>query len=120
MLRMIAGIVTGYLVFAVPSFLLFRVTHVDPHAAATKTFEIIAIVCGIFFAVLGGYIGTAIGRKNWLSLTIAAIIAAGAISSMVATGMSWSPIAAVICMMPAAVVGGWLWRRQHEPSEGGA
>lgn len=118
MLRTIAGIVVGYLIFAVPSFLLFRVLHVDPHAPAALSFEVFAIVYGIFFAALGGYFGTAISAKRamWVSFTIAAIMAAGALSSMVATGINWSPVSALVCMVPAVVVGGWLRLRQRSSS----
>ena len=114
MLRTAAGIVIGYLIFAVPSFLLFRMTHVDPHAPATPMFEVMAAILGMIFALLAGYLGTTIaGRRTmWVALIIAAILAAGAISSMVATGVNWSPLWALICMAPAAVAGGWLKLRQ--------
>jgi hypothetical protein len=120
MLRAIAGIIVGYLIFAVSAFLLFRLTHVDPHAPASLSFEVLAIAFGVIFAMLGGYIGVAISRKLWVSPTIAIIIAAGAISSMVATGVNWSPIAALICMVPAALAGGWLRLRQYQPNDKGA
>src|SRR6516225_2323470 len=67
MVRTIAGIIVGYLIFAVPSYLLFRLTHVDPHAPASSVFEAIAILYGIVFALLGGYLGTAIGQKFWVA-----------------------------------------------------
>lgn len=122
MLRTIAGIVIGYIIFAVSAFLLFRVTHVDPHARATTGFEIFSIVYGIVFAMLGGYVGTAIAGKRtmWVAVIIAAILAAGAISSMVATGVNWSPVAALVCMIPATLAGGWLRLRQQSPNDEGA
>ena len=122
MLRTIAGIILGYLIFAVPSFLLFRLTHTDPHAPASLNFEVTAVILGIVFALLAGYLGTAVARQRtmWVALTIAAILAAGAISSMVATGVNWSPIVALVCMAPAAVGGGWLRIRQHHLNDEGA
>lgn len=119
MVRTIAGIIVGYLIFAVPSYLLFRLTHVDPHAPAPPAFEAIAILYGIVFALLGGYLGTAIGQKFWVAFTIAAILAAGAISSMIATGVNWSPVSALICMVPAAIAGGRLRLRQHSRNNKG-
>ena len=113
MLRPIAGIVVGYLIFAIPAFLLFPLTHHDPQASATLSFEGFAVVYGIAVALLGGYVGTAIGRKLWVAFTIAAILAAGAISSMIAKGVSWSPLAALVLMVPAAVAGGWLRLRRQ-------
>jgi hypothetical protein len=115
MLRTIAGIVLGYLIFGVSAFLLFRLADQDPHAPAPLGFEVIAVVYGIFFAALGGYLGTAISGRRALrvAITIAAILAAGAIASLIATGISWSPVAALACMTPAAVAGGWLRLRQQ-------
>ena len=114
MLRTIAGIIVGYLIFAVPSYLLFRLTHVDPHAPSTLTFEVIAVAYGIILALLAGYLGTMIGGKRamWVAFIIAAILAAGAISSMISTGVNWSPVAALVCMVPAAVAGGGLRLKQ--------
>jgi ABC-type Mn2+/Zn2+ transport system permease subunit len=122
MLRTIAGIVVGYLIFAVPSFLLFRLTHTDPHAPAPVMFEGIAIILGMVFASLAGYFGTTISRRRtmWVAFTIAAILAAGAIFSMIATGVNWSPMWALICMAPAAVAGGWFRLQQHSPHDKGA
>jgi nitrate/nitrite transporter NarK len=115
MLRTIIGIIVGYLIFAVTAFFLFRLTHVDPHAPASLTFEVFAIVYGVIFAALGGYVGSAIGGKHalWVAFTIAAIMAAGAAASLMATGVSWSPVSALVCMVPAAVAGGWLRLRQQ-------
>jgi hypothetical protein len=113
MLRTIAGILIGYLVFAVPSFLLFRLAHVDPHLPASLTVKVIAIIYGVVFALLGGYLGTAIGQKFWIAFTIAAILTAGAVSSMIATGINWSPLAALVGMAPATMVGGWLHMRRN-------
>lgn len=122
MLRVIAGIIVGYLIFAVPSFLLFRLTHVDPHAPANLSFEFIAVVYGIFFALLGGYVGATMSRKLWVALVIAVIIATGAIFSIAATSIngSWSPLAALIFMVPAAFVGGWFRMRHHPIKKGAA
>jgi len=119
MLRTIAGIIIGYLIFAGPSFLLFRLAYVDPHAPASLTVKVIAIIYGMVFALLGGYLGTTIGQKFWIAFTIAAILAAGAISSMIATGVNWSPVSALICMVPAAIAGGRLRLRQHSRNNKG-
>lgn len=122
MLRAIAGIIIGYLIFAVPSYLLFRLTHVDPHSPAPFSFEAIAVVLGMIFALVAGYMGTVIGRRStiWIAVTIAAILAAGAIASMIATGLNWSPISALICMVPAALAGGWFRARQHRLNDEGS
>ena len=121
MLRTITGIILGYFIFAVPSYLLFRLTRLDPHAPAPVIFEVIANILGMVFALFAGYLGTTISRRPtmWVALAIAAILAAGAISSMIATGVNWSPISALICMVPAVVAGGWLRLRQHQRNDEG-
>jgi len=115
MLRTVAGIVVGYLIFAVPSFLLFRVTGHDPHAPATLGFEVVVVVWGMLFALLGGYVGTAIaGRRDlYAAWYVAAIMIVMASWSLLATGYSWSPVAALICMAPAVLAGGWLRLRRQ-------
>ncbi len=109
-MRTIAGVILGYLVFAVMAFLLFRVTHQNPHAPAPMGFEITAIVYGAFFAFLAGYWGTAIaGRSDmWVAVPIAFIMAAGAIVSMVKAGAGWSPLSALVLMVPAELIGGYM------------
>jgi hypothetical protein len=113
-MRTIAGVIIGYLVFAVSAFLLFRVTHQDPHAPTVMGFEIMAIVYGVFFAFFAGYWGTAIaGRSDMLAaIAIALIMTTLAIVSMMAKGVSWSPLSAVFCMVPAELVGGYTQARK--------
>jgi hypothetical protein len=114
-MRTIAGVIIGYLVFALPSYLLFRVTHHEPHIPASISFEITAIAYGVFFAFLGGYWGAMIaGSRNMLvPAIIAVILAAFAIASMVAAGVSWSPLSAVVLMAPAVLVGGYVYLRRR-------
>jgi len=113
-MRTISGIIIGYLVFGVSALLLFSVTHQDPHAPTVMGFEIMAIAYGVFFAFLAGYWGTAIaGRSDMLvAIVIAFIMAALAVVSMIAKGVSWSPLSAIFCMVPAEVVGGYVQARK--------
>src|ERR1041385_7129137 len=108
-MRTISGIILGYLVFAVPGFLLFRVTHQDPHAPTVMGFEITAILYGVFFAFLAGYWGTGVGGRGdmWVAGIIAVIMAAGASASMITKGISWSPMSALVLMVPAELLGGY-------------
>ena len=115
-MRTTTGIIVGYLVFAVTAFLLFRVTHQNPHAPAPMGFEIMAIGYGVFFAFFAGYWGTAIaGRSDMrVAIIIAVIMAAGAIASMVSKGIGWSPLAAVVLMVPAELMGGYVQARKGQ------
>ena len=70
MLRVIAGIIIGYLIFAVPSYLMFRLTHVDPHAPASPVFEATAGILGMILALLAGYLGTVINRRSTMGIAL--------------------------------------------------
>lgn len=111
-MRFVSGVILGYLIFAGSAFLLFRITGHDPHAPASISFEIGAIVFGVLFAVLAGFIASFIGgRRDMLAAKcVAIILALGAILSMIATVVSWSQIWAVIAMAPAVLLGGWMYR----------
>jgi hypothetical protein len=114
-MRTISGVILGYMIFAGPVFLLFRVTHQDPHAPTVMSFEVSAILYGVFFAFLAGYGGTGIGGRSDLLVAgiIAAIMAAFAIISMMSKGVSWSPLSALVLMVPAELVGGYVWARKR-------
>ena len=117
-MRLISGVILGYFVFGMSAFALFRITHHDPHAPASITFEIGSIIYGILFALLAGYVaGFLGGRRDLLAAKIVAVIVAlVAIVSMIAKGISWSPMAALLFMTPSVLVGGYL-RLQRMPPE---
>ncbi len=113
-MRTISGLILGYLVFAVPSYLLFRVTHHDPHIPASISFEIAAIAYGMFFAFLAGYWGAMIAGRHDMHVptVIGVMLAAFALVSMVSKGISWSPLFAVVLMAPSVLVGGYIQARK--------
>jgi hypothetical protein len=115
-MRTIGGIIIGYLIFAFSALVLFRVTHHNPHAPATPSFEITAIAYGIFFAFLAGYWGNMIaGRSDFVVPgSIAVIVAVGAIVSMAFKGISWSPLSGLILMTPAVLVGGFTYLKRRK------
>ena len=110
-MRVVSGVVLGYLAFGLSSFALFRITHHDPHAPASISSELSSIVYGILFAMLAGYIASFIGgRHDMLAAKIVAVLLAViAIASMFAAGISWSPVAALLLMAPAVLLGGWMY-----------
>ncbi len=111
-MRVVSGVILGYVVFGLSAFALFRITNHDPHAPASLAFEIGSVVYGVLFALLAGWIASFIGgRPNLLAAWIvAAIVAVGAVASMIMVGVGWSPLAALLLMAPAVVIGGWLYR----------
>ncbi len=112
MLRTITGVIIGYLIFAGTAALLFQLTHQKPHAPATMGFMATSIAYGVAFALLAGYIATAVARRKRAATAVGVIIALGAIISLIAepAAAKWSPVAALVLMAPAAMLGGALRR----------
>jgi len=119
LLRSVAAVLAGYIVFAASSYAAFRVTGQDPHAEASVSCMVITITAGIVFALAGSYIaGWIAGRKPLAhGMAMAALLALGAGVSLAATlghGAIWTQVAALTLMAPSAVAGGWLAARmQH-------
>jgi hypothetical protein len=114
LLRSIGGVLVGYALFAVSAFALFRVTGHDPHAPASAAFMLVTVIEGVVFATAGGYVaGWIAGRRPVAhAVAVAAVLATGAVASLVATlghGSVWTQVTALLCMAPSAVLGGW-WR----------
>jgi hypothetical protein len=109
-LRRIVGVVVGYVVFAGSAYMLFSMSHQQPHEVASFGFMVVSVLYGMLFAALGGYLAALIGGQRETSIAIAVIIGAGALVSLIAdSGHSqWSQIAALVFMSPMAVVGGRL------------
>lgn len=113
LLRSVAAVFLGYVVFAVCSFAAFRLSGHAPHAAASFGFMAAMSASGVVFALAGGYLaGWIAGRRPLVHAVVMAIVlAVGATVSLVATlghGAIWSQVAALTLMAPAAVFGGWL------------
>ncbi len=111
-MRLVSGVILGYMLFAFSAFGLFRITHHDPHAPASLSFEVGAMVYGVLFAIVAGFVASFIGGRHDMlaARCVAAILALGAIVSMIATVVSWSQIAALLLMAPAVLLGGWMYR----------
>jgi hypothetical protein len=114
LLRSIAAVLLGYIIFAASAVALFRLTGHAPHAPASAVFMVVTVVVGIAFAMIGGYVaGWLAGRRPMAhAVAVAVVLAAGAAASLAATigqGAVWTQVAALVFMAPSAVLGGW-WR----------
>jgi hypothetical protein len=118
-MRVFSGAVLGYLLFAGFGVLLFRVTRTNPHAPASLSFEISSVIFGILVALAAGYLASILGgRRDFVAAWIVgALIAFGAIVSMVLTVVAWSQVAALLFMSPAAVIGGATYARRRARQE---
>ncbi len=110
-MRVVSGVILGYLLFELLWLGLFRVTNTDPHAPASISFELGAIVFGLLFALLAGYVASFIGgRPHFVAAWIVgALVAMTAIVTMFRKGVAWPQMAGLLFMAPAAVVGGWTY-----------
>ena len=119
MVKSIAGVLVGYLVFAVSAVLLFWATGRDPHREQGIGFVVFSVVYGIAFAAAGGFVaGTIAARKpRQHAAAVALILAIGASASLLAqpgAGSRWSQLTALIFMAPAALAGGFVRSWQVE------
>lgn len=114
-LRSIAAVVGGYLIFAIPAFALFQLTGREPHAAQPLWFMVVSTLYGMLFAALGGFVAARIApmRPSLHATIVAGVLALGAIVSLVtSTGASWSQWTALIFMAPSTFLGSRVAVRQ--------
>lgn len=107
LLRSVAAVVVGYMVFAVSAGLLFGLTGVNPHAPQSVPIMAGTVVYGIVFAVLAGLVAVRLapGRPALHAALVSAVIALGAGASLIASPPAearWSQWTALLLMAPAA------------------
>ena len=116
-LRSIAAVVAGYVVFAGSAALLFQLSGIDPHAPSSAGFKIGSIIWGVVFALVAGWLTARVAarRPGAHAAVLALLIAAGALISLLASSPAsvWSQMAALVLMAPAAWIGGVLVRVEH-------
>jgi hypothetical protein len=116
MIRSIAAVTAGYIVFAGSAELLFQMSGQSPHAPASAGFKIASIVWGVVFALIAGWLTAriAVRRPATHAAVLAALIAIGAFVSLAlraGDAVIWSQVAALLLMVPATWLGGQLARR---------
>jgi hypothetical protein len=116
LLRSLAAVVGGYLIFALSAVALFQLSGRDPHAPQPLWFEAVALGYGMGFAALGGFFAARLAPSRPLlhAAIMAGILALGASVSLVTspgTDASWSQWGALALMAPSAYLGGRLATR---------
>jgi hypothetical protein len=116
MMRLFAGVVFGYLLFAFTVIVTFQVLGRDPHAAAAPAVIVGTIGAGLIGAFVGGYVGAMVarGRERTAGLVIGGIIFAVAAAALVAqpgSDAQWSQLSAFF-MAPVAVLGSLIRARR--------
>jgi|SRR5947209_1973448 len=118
--RTVLGIIAGNVIFLGSTLLLFYLARVDPHAPASTRFMLLAIACGIAFALLSGFVAGWVGKRpdiiaGMVLACIIAVPAAVTLFSHPGEGAVWWQAAALILMAPASLVGDWL-RKDRQSS----
>jgi hypothetical protein len=119
-MRVFSGVVFGYLLFELLWRGLFQVTDTDPHAPASISFEFGAVVCGVLFALVAGYVASFIGgRPHFNAAWIAgSLVALTAVAIMMSKVVAWPQMTQLFFMAPAVVVGGWTYVLQRRAKMG--
>lgn len=117
-LRTLAAVVGGYLIFALSAVALFQVSGRDPHAPQPLWFVVASVTYGMVFAALGGFVAARAAPTRSLlhAGSVAVVLALGASASLVASpgaGATWSQWAALTLMAPSAYLGGYLATRSQ-------
>ena len=107
-MRIAAGVVVGYLTFAIPVGLMFYLSGHKAHEPASVLFMVLSTAAGVVFATAAGFVAVRISDKPITAMVLAVFLAAFAIASMFSAPSSgrWSQMAAVIFMAPAVLLGG--------------
>jgi hypothetical protein len=103
--------------FAGATLAWFALTGRDSHVTQDTGFTIISIASGVAFAAIAGYIAAflAASRPRYEGSVLAVVIAAFAIVSLTQrepTATSWSQIATIALMAPAALLRARVRARQ--------
>lgn len=119
MLRSVAAVLMGYLLFALSAAAFFAFSGHDPQASASVAFMTAGILYGLFFSILGGYVAAAVAGAGKYEIehafavaTLIAAIGAAALIAESPTESRWTQLSLVLIIAPAAVLGGYLRRRQ--------
>lgn len=110
-MRVFSGVVFGYLLFELLWRGVFQVTDTDPHAPASISFEFGAVVCGMLFALLAGYLASFIGGRPHFNAAwiVGGLVALTAVVIMINKVVAWPQMTQLFFMAPAVVVGGWTY-----------
>ncbi len=106
-MKMVAGVVAGYLTFFVPILLMFYLSGQKAHEPASLRFMVLSTIAGIAFALAAGFVAARVSQRPMAAWIVAALLGAGAISSMLSTPANgrWSQWAVLLFMVPSAVIG---------------
>ena len=112
--RNIAAVVVGYLIFAVSAVLLFKLGGIDPHAEAGIGTILLVVFFGVFFSFVAGFVANAIAASRSLIVNVALaalMFAFAAFSSIRSTGEHYTQFAAMFIFAPISILGGFVGKK---------
>ena len=103
--------IVGYAIFIASAVVFFRLAGRDPHATQDASFVVGAVVFGMAFAAIGGFVAGLIAGRRPVSHAgiVAGLLALGALVSLLSSAAQsavWSQVSALGLMAPSALVGG--------------
>lgn len=107
--RNIAAVIVGYLIFAGSAVFLFNLSGIDPHAETDFRTKVGIICLGYIFAFSGGYVARVIAASSNLTVNfVLAFLIAGfaAFSLFKSPREHYTQIAAIFLFAPASLIGG--------------
>ena len=113
-LRNIAAVIVGYLIFAVSALLLFKFAGIDPHAEAGIGTMMLVVIFGAVFSFVAGVAAKAIAASSSLGANIALAVLMFAFAAFSLTGSSgdhYTQIAAMFVFAPVSLLGGYVGRK---------
>jgi hypothetical protein len=111
--RSVAAVVLGYLIFAGSAVLLFQISGRAPHAPASPAFMVGSTLFGVVFAALGGYVAGWVAQRHPARHASVVLDSLASLLTQPGPGASWSQLAAILLMAPAAWGGGYWRARQR-------
>ena len=119
-LRTVAAVVGGYLIFVLSAVALFELSGRDPHAPQPFWFVMASVAYGMVFAGLGGFVAARLAPTRSLlhAGSVAVALALGASVSLVTSpsaDATWSQWTALAFMAPSAYLGGRLATHSQRP-----
>ena len=120
-LRNIAAVIIGYLIFAVSAVMLFQISGIDPHAGARPGVVLLVVVFGAVFSFIGGFVAKLIAHSGSLipNLVLAILIFSFAAFSLARSpGSHYTQIAAMVVFTPISLLGGYFRRKMTLRDQG--
>lgn len=112
--RNIAAVIVGYLIFAVSALLLFKFAGIEPHAHSSTLTVVQVVVFGAIFAFVAGFVAKIIAGARSLRANVALAVLMfcfAAFSSVQSSGSHYTQFAAMAIFAPVSLFGGFAAKK---------